>query len=80
MTIDPGLPWELATDYYVLIDAGAIEDTVELNYPCTTFGIYGGVVDSNNDFWITRLFEGNPGALRIDHDTLTHDEAPSFYG
>ncbi len=61
-------------------DTGVVEDTVELNYPCTTFGIYGGVVDSNNDFWITRLFEGNPGALRIDYDTLTHDEAPSFYG
>ncbi|MCA9720071.1 MAG: hypothetical protein KC468_35730, partial [Myxococcales bacterium] len=61
-------------------DTGAVEETVELSYPCTTFGLYGGVVDSNNDFWVTRLFEGSPGALRIDYDTLTHDEAPAFYG
>ncbi|WP_181234431.1 hypothetical protein [Enhygromyxa salina] len=61
-------------------DTGEIEDTIELMYPCTTFGVYGGVVDANNDFWITRLFEGSPGGLRIDFDTLTHTEMGSFYG
>jgi hypothetical protein len=61
-------------------DTGEIEDSIELDYPCTTFGVYGGVVDSHNDFWITRLFEGNPGGLRIDYETLAHDEMASFYG
>jgi hypothetical protein len=61
-------------------DTGVIEDTVELMYPCTTFGVYGGVVDANNDFWITRLFEGSPGGLRIDYDDLSHTEMGSFYG
>ncbi len=26
------------------------------------------------------MFEGSPGGLHIDFDTLAHDEAPSFYG
>jgi hypothetical protein len=61
-------------------ETGMIEDSVELPYPCTTFGIYGGAVDSNNDLWLTRLFEGSPGAIRVDFDDLSYDTAPPFYG
>jgi hypothetical protein len=61
-------------------DTGAIEDTVVLPYPCTTFGVYGGAVDSTNDLWLTRLFEGSPGALRVDFETLEVEEVPPFYG
>jgi hypothetical protein len=61
-------------------ETGAIEDTVELLMPCTTFGVYGGVVDANNDLWLTRLFEGSPGAVRVDHETLTYDTVGPFYG
>lgn len=61
-------------------ETGAIEDTVELLMPCTTFGVYGGVVDANNDLWLTRLFEGSPGAVRVDFDTLTYDTVGPFYG
>lgn len=61
-------------------NTGVVEESIELAYPCTTFGFYGGAVDSNNDFWLTRLFESSPGAIRVDYDTLLHDEAPSFYG
>jgi len=59
---------------------GVIEDTIDLPYPCNTFGVYGGVVDANNDLWLTRLFENSPGAIRVDFETLEHDEAPPFYG
>ncbi|MFO0635246.1 MAG: hypothetical protein U0168_20555 [Nannocystaceae bacterium] len=61
-------------------ETGVIEDSIELPYPCTTFGWYGGAVDSNNDLWLTRLFENSPGAVRVDFDDLSHDEAPPFYG
>lgn len=61
-------------------ETGVIEDTVELLMPCTTFGVYGGVVDANNDLWLTRLFEGSPGAVRVDYDTLTYDTVGPFYG
>lgn len=61
-------------------DTGAVEDSISLPYPCTNFGVYGGAVDSNNDLWLTRLFEGNPGALLIDHETLEHTEIGPFYG
>ncbi len=61
-------------------DTGAIEDTVEVLLPCTTFGVYGGVVDANNDLWLTRLFEGNPGAVRVDFETLTYETIGPFYG
>jgi hypothetical protein len=61
-------------------DTGVVEDSITLPYSCTTFGVYGGAVDSNNDLWLTRLFEGGPGALHIDHDTLVHTEVGPFYG
>lgn len=61
-------------------ETGAIEDTVEIMLPCNTFGVYGGVVDANNDLWLTRLFEGSPGAVRVDYDTLTYDTVGPFYG
>jgi hypothetical protein len=61
-------------------DTGAIEESLVLPYPCTTFGVYGGVVDANNDLWLTRLFEGNPGAIRVDFDTLTYEPINPFYG
>ncbi len=61
-------------------DTGMIEDTVELPFPCTTFGVYGGAVDSTNDLWLTRLFEGSPGAIRIDYDDLTYEEVGPFFG
>lgn len=61
-------------------DTGAIEDTVELPYPCTTFGVYGGAVDSSNDLWLSRLFEGSPGAIRVDFEDLTYEEIGPFYG
>ena len=59
---------------------GMIEDTIELPFPCTTFGVYGGVVDSTNDLWLTRLFEGSPGAIHIDYETLQYDEIGPFFG
>lgn len=59
---------------------GEIEDTIELPFPCTTFGVYGGVVDSTNDLWLTRLFEGSPGAIRVDFETLEYEEIGPFYG
>lgn len=59
---------------------GVVEDTIELPYPCTTFGVYGGAVDSTNDLWLTRLFEGSPGAIRVDYDDLTYEEIGPFYG
>lgn len=61
-------------------DTGVIEDTVELPFPCTTFGVYGGAVDSTNDLWLSRLFEGSPGAIRVDFDDLTYEEIGPFYG
>ncbi|MBK6921191.1 MAG: hypothetical protein IPH07_27590 [Deltaproteobacteria bacterium] len=61
-------------------ETGVVEDSIELPYPCTTFGWYGGAVDSNNDLWLTRLFENTPGAVRVHFDDLTWDEAPPFYG
>lgn len=61
-------------------ETGVVEDTVELLMPCTTFGVYGGAVDSNNDLWLTRLFEGSPGAVRVDHDTLAYDTVGPFFG
>ncbi len=61
-------------------DTGMIEDTVELPFPCTTFGVYGGAVDSTNDLWLSRLFEGSPGAIRVDFDDLTYEEIGPFYG
>jgi len=61
-------------------DTGVVEDSITLPYPCTNFGVYGGAVDSNNDLWLTRLFEGSPGGLHIDHDTLVHTEVGPFYG
>ena len=61
-------------------ETGVVEQSIELNYPCTTFGFYGGAVDSNNDLWLTRLFENSPGAIRVDFETMEHDEAPPFYG
>jgi hypothetical protein len=61
-------------------DTGVVEDSLELLMPCTTFGVYGGVVDANNDLWLTRLFEGSPGAVRVDFDTLTYDTVGPFYG
>lgn len=59
---------------------GAIEETLDLAFPCTTFGVYGGVVDSKNDLWLTRLFEGSPGALRVDFETLEVETIGPFYG
>lgn len=59
---------------------GVIEDTIEMPFPCTTFGLYGGVVDASNDLWLTRLFEGSPGAIRVDFETLTYDTVGPFYG
>jgi hypothetical protein len=59
---------------------GAIEDTIEMPFPCTTFGLYGGVVDSTNDLWLTRLFEGTPGAIHVDYETLAYDTIGPFYG
>ncbi len=61
-------------------DTGVIEDTVELPFPCTTFGVYGGAVDSSNDLWLSRLFEGSPGAIRVDYEDLTYEEIGPFYG
>lgn len=61
-------------------ETGAVEDTVEVLLPCTTFGVYGGVVDANNDLWLTRLFEGSPGAVRVDYETLTYETIGPFYG
>lgn len=60
--------------------SGVIEDTVELPFPCTTFGVYGGAVDSTNDLWLSRLFEGSPGAIRVDFDDLSYEEIGPFYG
>lgn len=59
---------------------GVVEDTVEMPFPCTTFGLYGGVVDASNDLWLTRLFEGSPGAIRVDFETLAYDTVGPFYG
>jgi hypothetical protein len=59
---------------------GAVEATIEMPFPCTTFGLYGGVVDSTNDLWLTRLFEGSPGAIHVDYDTLAYDTIGPFYG
>ncbi|MCX4247931.1 NHL repeat-containing protein [Paraliomyxa miuraensis] len=61
-------------------DTGTIEDTIQIPLGCTTFGWYGGVVDANNDLWLTRLFEGSPGAVRVDYDTLTYETVGPFYG
>lgn len=61
-------------------DTGVVEDTLELPFPCTTFGLYGGAVDSKNDLWLTRLFENSPGAIRIDYETLEYDTVGPFYG
>lgn len=59
---------------------GAIEDTIEMPFSCTTFGLYGGAVDSTNDLWLTRLFEGGPGAIHVDFETLQYDTIGPFYG
>ena len=59
---------------------GAIEDTLVLPFPCTTFGVYGGAVDSKNDLWLSRLFENSPGAIRVDFETLEYDTVGPFYG
>ncbi len=59
---------------------GTVEDTLVLPFPCTTFGVYGGAVDSKNDLWLTRLFEGSPGAIRVDFETLEYDTIGPFYG
>jgi hypothetical protein len=61
-------------------DTGVVEDTLTLPYPCTTFGVYGGAVDSENDLWLTRLFENSPGALHIDSETLAVEEIGPFFG
>ena len=60
--------------------SGAVEETVVVPLPCTTFGVYGGAVDATNDLWLTRLFEGSPGALRIDYETLEIESIGPFYG
>jgi hypothetical protein len=76
---DPGAEGGFCKDDRVWVhrlngDTGVIEDTVELPFPCTTFGVYGGAVDSTNDLWLSRLFEGSPGAIRVDFDDLTYEE------
>jgi hypothetical protein len=61
-------------------ETGVIEDTLQLPFPCTTFGLYGGAVDSKNDLWLTRLFENSPGAIRVDFETLEYDTVGPFFG
>jgi len=61
-------------------DTGAIEATIDMPFACTTFGLYGGAVDSTNDLWLTRLFEGGPGAIHVDFETLQYDTIGPFYG
>lgn len=61
-------------------ETGAIEASIEMPFACTTFGLYGGAVDASNDLWLTRLFEGGPGAIRVDFETLQYDTVGPFYG
>ncbi len=62
-------------------EIGVVEDTVQVDLACKTFGPYGGAVDSNNDFWITRVFQGGPArAVGVDFTTLAIREVSNFQG
>jgi hypothetical protein len=77
--------WTAATqgqtiDVYVLDgDDGATKEMVTLNgVPADFYGIYGGAVDGNGDFWGSQLGQGQ--LVRVNRDDMTYDLWPMAAG
>ena len=72
------------TDHVILIDgeAGVVVDTVDIpGLKADAFGLYGGAVDSEGNFWATGWASGNH-LVRVTRDTLdvTVWDGPSSTG
>jgi hypothetical protein len=60
-------------------DTGVIEQTVFVpEVPNDGFGIYGGAVDSEGNFWGTQL--GGGTMVRVDRDDYEYETWPANYG
>jgi len=65
----------------VLVDGetGVVEETIDVpEVPNDGFGIYGGAVDAEGNFWGTQL--GGGTMVRVDRETFEYETWPANYG
>lgn len=61
-------------------DTGMVEATIPTDVPADTFGLYGGAVDADGNFWGSKLSGQVLFRVSLDDLSLTQWEAPSGYG